>query len=77
MPALPKMLKNLKKIGNMKAIFDTILDHVPVRDDDPDGPFAAADFSLITSKLRWQDRYRPHQKRQNQTSPGSCHYERS
>ena len=39
-------VEELKKIGNMKAIFDTILEKVPVRDDDPDGPLQMQISSL-------------------------------
>lgn len=45
----------LKKIGNMKAIFDTILEKVPVRDDDPDGPLqmqiSSLDYSSYVGKI--------------------------
>ena len=48
-------VEELKKIGNMKAIFDTILDHVPVRDDDPDGPLqlqiSSLDYSSYVGKI--------------------------
>ena len=37
-------VEELKKIGNMKAIFDTILEKVPVRDDDPDGPLQYSSY---------------------------------
>ena len=42
-------VEELKKIGNMKAIFDTILEKVPVRDDDPDGPLQMQISSLAYS----------------------------
>ena len=42
-------VEELKKIGNMKAIFDTILEKVPVRDDDPDGPLQMQISSLYYS----------------------------
>ena len=45
----------LKKIGNMKAIFDTILEKVPVRDDDPDAPLqmqiSSLDYSSYVGKI--------------------------
>ena len=47
-------VEELKKIGNMKAIFDTILEKVPVRDDDPDGPLqmqiSSLDYSSYVGK---------------------------
>ena len=47
--------EELKKIGNMKAIFDTILEEVPVRDDDPDGPLqmqiSSLDYSSYVGKI--------------------------
>ena len=47
--------EELKKIGNMKAIFDTILEKVPVRDDDPDGPLqmqiSSLDYSSYVGKI--------------------------
>ena len=47
--------EKLKKIGNMKAIFDTILEKVPVRDDDPDGPLqmqiSSLDYSSYVGKI--------------------------
>ena len=48
-------VEELKKIGNMKAIFDTILEIVPVRDDDPDGPLqmqiSSLDYSSYVGKI--------------------------
>lgn len=48
-------VEDLKKIGNMKAIFDTILEKVPVRDDDPDGPLqmqiSSLDYSSYVGKI--------------------------
>ncbi len=48
-------VEELKKIGNMKAIFDTILEKVPVRDDDPDGPLqmqiSSLDYSSYVGKI--------------------------
>ena len=47
--------EELKKIGNMKAIFYTILEKVPVRDDDPDGPLqmqiSSLDYSSYVGKI--------------------------
>lgn len=47
--------EELKKIGNMKAIFDTILEKVPVRDDDPEGPLqmqiSSLDYSSYVGKI--------------------------
>lgn len=47
--------EELKKIGNMKAIFDTILEKVPVRDDDPDGSLqmqiSSLDYSSYVGKI--------------------------
>lgn len=47
--------EELKKIGNMKGIFDTILEKVPVRDDDPDGPLqmqiSSLDYSSYVGKI--------------------------
>lgn len=47
--------EELKTIGNMKAIFDTILEKVPVRDDDPDGPLqmqiSSLDYSSYVGKI--------------------------
>lgn len=48
-------VEEMKKIGNMKAIFDTILEKVPVRDDDPDGPLqmqiSSLDYSSYVGKI--------------------------
>lgn len=48
-------VEELKKIGNMKAIFDTILEKVPVRDDDPVGPLqmqiSSLDYSSYVGKI--------------------------
>lgn len=48
-------VEELKKIGNMKAIFDTILEKVPVRDDDPNGPLqmqiSSLDYSSYVGKI--------------------------
>lgn len=48
-------VEELKKIGIMKAIFDTILEKVPVRDDDPDAPLqmqiSSLDYSSYVGKI--------------------------
>ena len=48
-------VEELKKIGNMKAILDRILEKVPVRDDDPDGPLqmqiSSLDYSSYVGKI--------------------------
>ena len=48
-------VEELKKIGNMKAIFDTILEKVPVRDDAPDGSLqmqiSSLDYSSYVGKI--------------------------
>ena len=48
-------VEELKKIGNMTAIFDTILEKVPVRDHDPDGPLqmqiSSLDYSSYVGKI--------------------------
>ena len=45
----------LKAIGNMRALFDTVLDYVPVRDDDPDGPLqfqiCSLDYNSYVGKI--------------------------
>ena len=63
-------VEELKKIGNMKAIFDTILEKVPVRDDDPDGPLqmqiSSLDYSSYVGKIGIgrikRARIKPHQE---------------
>jgi GTP-binding protein len=48
-------VEELKKIGNMRAIFDTVIKYVPVRDDDPDGPLmmqiCSLDYSSYVGKI--------------------------
>ena len=48
-------LAQLRKIGNMRAIFDTVIKHVPVRDDDPDGglmlQICSLDYSSYVGKI--------------------------
>lgn len=47
--------EELKKIGNMRAIFDTVIEKVPVRDDDPGGPLmlqiCSLDYSSYVGKI--------------------------
>ena len=40
-------IEELKKIGNMRAIFDTVIEKVPVRDDDPNAPLQLQICSLV------------------------------
>lgn len=48
-------VEELKRIGNMRAVFDTILEKVPVRDDDPNGPLqlqiCSLDYSSYVGKI--------------------------
>ena len=48
-------IEELKKIGNMRAIFDTVIEKVPVRDDDPDGllqlQICSLDYSSYVGKI--------------------------
>ncbi len=48
-------LEELQKNGSMKAVFDTIMQYVPVRDDDPDGPLqmqiSSLDYSSYVGKI--------------------------
>lgn len=48
-------VEELKKIGNMKAVFDEIIDYVPVREDDTDGPLqlqiSSLDYSSYVGKI--------------------------
>jgi len=48
-------VEELKKIGNMRAIFDTVIQYVPVRDDDPDGnlmlQICSLDYSSYVGKI--------------------------
>ncbi len=48
-------LEELQKNGSMKAVFDTIIDQVPVREDNPDGPLqlqiSSLDYSSYVGKI--------------------------
>ncbi|MBQ8829861.1 MAG: translational GTPase TypA [Burkholderiaceae bacterium] len=48
-------VEELKKIGNMKAIFDKIIEYVPVREDNIDGPLqlqiCSLDYSSYVGKI--------------------------
>lgn len=48
-------IEELKKVGNMRAIFDTVIEKVPVRDDDPDGALqlqiCSLDYSSYVGKI--------------------------
>ena len=48
-------VEELRKIGDMRAVFDTVIKHVPVRDDDPDGPLmlqiCSLDYSSYVGKI--------------------------
>lgn len=48
-------IEELKKVGNMRAIFDTVIEKVPVRDDDPNGPLqlqiCSLDYSSYVGKI--------------------------
>lgn len=48
-------VEELKKIGNMKAVFEEIIDYVPVREDDTDGPLqlqiSSLDYSSYVGKI--------------------------
>ena len=48
-------VEELKKIGNMRAVFDTVIKYVPVRDDNPDGPLmlqiCSLDYSSYVGKI--------------------------
>ncbi len=52
-----------RKAGDMQPLFEAILEHVPVRDEDPDGAAAAADLRARLLELRRPDRHRPHPPR--------------
>src|SRR5471032_3337175 len=53
----PKSIDDLKddKVFNMRPLFDAILKHVPVRNDDPDGPLqlqiCSLDYSSYVGKI--------------------------
>ncbi|MEY2897114.1 MAG: GTP-binding protein, partial [Pseudomonadota bacterium] len=48
-------VEELRKIGNMRALFEAVLAHVPVRNDDPDGPLqlqvCSLDYSSYVGKI--------------------------
>ncbi len=48
-------IEELKKVGNMRAIFDTVIEKVPVRDDDPNAPLqlqiCSLDYSSYVGKI--------------------------
>ncbi|MDZ7652313.1 MAG: translational GTPase TypA [Burkholderiaceae bacterium] len=48
-------LEELRRIGNMRALFDAILEQVPVRKDDPDGPLqlqiCSLDYNSYVGKI--------------------------
>lgn len=48
-------VEELRKTGDMRAVFDTVIKHVPVRDDDPDGPLmlqiCSLDYSSYVGKI--------------------------
>ena len=48
-------IAELKKIGNMRAIFETVIERVPVRDDNPDAPLqlqiCSLDYSSYVGKI--------------------------
>ena len=48
-------VEELKKIGNMRAIFDAVIKYVPVRDDNPDGALmlqiCSLDYSSYVGKI--------------------------
>ena len=48
-------VEELKKIGNMRALFEAVLAHVPVRNDDPDGALqlqvCSLDYSSYVGKI--------------------------
>lgn len=48
-------IEELKKIGNMKAVFDTIIEKVPMREDDAEGPLqmqiSSLDYSSYVGKI--------------------------
>jgi GTP-binding protein len=48
-------VEELKKIGNMKAVFDKIIEYVPVREDDIEGPLqlqiCSLDYSSYVGKI--------------------------
>jgi GTP-binding protein len=48
-------LAQLQAIGHMRALFDAVLEHVPQRDDDPDGPLqmqvSSLDYNSYVGKI--------------------------
>jgi GTP-binding protein len=48
-------IDELHRIGNMRALFDAVLAHVPVRNDDPDGPLqlqiCSLDYNSYVGKI--------------------------
>jgi GTP-binding protein len=48
-------IEELRKIGHMRALFDAVLEHVPVRNDDPDGPLqlqiCSLDYNSYVGKI--------------------------
>ena len=48
-------IEELRRIGNMRALFDAVLEHVPVRNDDPDGPLqlqiCSLDYNSYVGKI--------------------------
>ncbi len=48
-------VEELRKIGHMRALFDAILQYVPVRNDDPDGPLqlqiCSLDYNSYVGKI--------------------------
>ncbi len=48
-------VEELKKVGDMRAVFDTVIKYVPVRDDNPDGPLmmqiCSLDYSSYVGKI--------------------------
>jgi GTP-binding protein len=48
-------LDELRKIGNMRALFEAVLQYVPVRNDDPDGPLqlqiCSLDYNSYVGKI--------------------------
>ena len=48
-------IEELRRIGNMRALFDAVLVHVPVRNDDPDGPLqlqiCSLDYNSYVGKI--------------------------
>ncbi len=49
--------------GDMRPLFEAILQHVPQRDDDPNGPLQMQIIVAGLQQLRRRDRHRPHHPR--------------